>query len=143
MESRQAWACHPSARTTRDDRDPGSGEKQGMGWGGGGEEREHQRQRCTGTLPGAGYEAFSSELDGQGVCCMQVQAAYVPRMDGAGGALGRGPGQQRWEGTCQRERVVKLGPSPCSSLPALGAPSQHPVSACVDLPSLLLLNSSP
>lgn len=143
MESCKAWACHPSARTTRDDRDPGSGGKQGMGWGGGGEEREHQRQGWTGTLPEAGYEGFSSELNGQGVCCMQVQPVYVPRMDGAGGALGRGPGQQRWERTCPRDRVAKLGPSPCSSLPALGAPSQHPMSACVDLPSLLLLNSSP
>lgn len=108
-----------------------------MGWGVG-EERENIRGRC-GLAPFR-EPSTGSELDGQGGCCMQVWAGYVPRLDGTGGALGRGPaemGRDLPKGACGQ-----TGLSPHSSLPACRAPSQGPMSACVDLRSLCFFSSS-
>lgn len=71
---------------------------------------------------------------------MQVWAGYVPRLDGTGGALGRGlaeMGRDLPKGACGQ-----TGLSPHSSLPACRAPSQGPMSACVDLRSLCFFSSS-
>lgn len=111
-----------------------------MGWGGGGGEREHQRQMWTGTLPRAEYRGCRSELDGQGGCCMQVWAGYVPGLDGTGGALGRGPAEMGRD--LPKAACGQTGLSPHSSLPACRAPSQGPMSACVGLRSLCFFSSS-
>lgn len=111
----------------------------GMGWGGRREEVEHRKQGWAETPPRVRDRGCSSELDRCGTCCMP---GYVPRLDRAGGALGRGPGQRRGKGLAEGMRG-HTGAGPPSLPPSLPRPSpQHITSARTDLPSLLLFSAS-